>query len=83
MFGFGKKKKQQQEIGAMFMRRSFAAAEVSELLGEWRWDGGFSNQEIAAALAPMRARSRDMHKNNGDFVSIHARAGRATPSGQR
>ena len=69
MFGiFGRKKKQQrQESGAMFMRRSFAAAEVSELLGQWRWDGGFSNQEIAAALAPMRARSRDMHKNNGDF----------------
>ena len=49
------------------MSRSFAAAEVSGMLGEWRWDGGFSNQEIAASLPVMRARSRDMHKNNGDF----------------
>lgn len=49
------------------MRRSFAAVEVSDMLGAWTWDGGFSNQEIASALAPMRARSREMHKNNGDF----------------
>ena len=68
MFGFGKKKRRQvPQGGAAVLHRSFAAVEVSELLGAWRWDGGFSNQEIAAALAPMRARSRDMHKNNGDF----------------
>lgn len=47
--------------------RSFAAAEVSRVLGAWRWDGGFSNQEVSSALATIRARSRDMHKNNGDF----------------
>ena len=45
---------------APMLCRSFAAVEVSEILGQWRWDGGFSNQEIAAALAPMRARSREM-----------------------
>lgn len=52
---------------ASALRRSFAAVEVSEIIGNWTWDGGFSNQEIAAALAPMRARSREMQKNNGDF----------------
>lgn len=52
---------------APMLCRSFAAVEVSEILGQWRWDGGFSNQEVAAALASMRARSREMHKNNGDF----------------
>lgn len=56
-----------REVVAPVMRRSFAAVEVSDIIGAWTWDGGFSNQEIAAALAPMRARSRDMHKNNGDF----------------
>lgn len=67
MFGFGKKKKRQVEGGATRLHRSFAAVEVSEVLGNWRWDGGFSNQEIASALSSMRSRSRDMHKNNGDF----------------
>lgn len=47
--------------------RSFAACEVSQVLGAWKWDGGFSNQEISASLAVMRSRSRDVHKNNGDF----------------
>lgn len=50
--------------------RAFAAAEVSRLLGAWRWDGGFSNQEIASSLATIRARSREMAKNNGDFVKF-------------
>ena len=67
MWPFGKKKRSVVEAGARLLTRSFAAAEVSELLGEWRWDGGFSNQEIPASLATMRSRSRDMHKNNGDF----------------
>ena len=68
MFGFGKRKTaKRQFVSAQMMRRSFAAAEVSELLGQWKWDGGFSNQEIASSLASIRARSRDMHKNNGDF----------------
>lgn len=56
-----------REVVAPVMRRSFAAVEVSDIIGAWTWDGGFSNQEIAGALAPMRARSRSMHKNNGDF----------------
>lgn len=70
MWPFRKKQSQrgsEARYVAHAMSRSFAAAEVSQLLGQWRWDGGFSNQEIAAALSPMRARSRDMHKNNGDF----------------
>ncbi len=47
--------------------RSFAAVEVSDIIGEWKWDGGFSNQEVANSLAVMRSRSREMMKNNGDF----------------
>jgi len=44
--------------------RSFAAADVSRILGGWRWDGGFSNDEIAAQLGTLRARSREMAKNS-------------------
>jgi len=44
--------------------RSFAAADVSRILGPWTFDGGFSNDEVCAALATMRARSRDMYKNS-------------------
>lgn len=62
------KRKAQQQLPVMHgYCRSFAAAEVSRVLGPWQWDGGFSNQEIASALASIRARSREMHKNNGDF----------------
>ncbi len=48
--------------------RMFAAAEVSRILKPWIWDGGFSNTEIAAALATIRARSRDMAKNSEHYV---------------
>lgn len=60
------KKKKPQEV-PFKMVRMFAAAEVSETLGLWRWDGGFSNQDISSSLSVIRSRSRDMHKNNGDF----------------
>lgn len=67
MFNFFKRKKTFSPAAPQFSRRSFAACEVSETLGPWHWDGGFSNQEISMALASMRSHSRDMHKNNGDF----------------
>ena len=47
--------------------RSFSAAEVSRILAPWQWDGGFSNQEIAVNLSVIRARSRDMQKNNEHY----------------
>lgn len=67
MFGLFKKKTPEPPTAMRVACRSFAAAEVSRTLGQWRWDGGFSNQEISSCLASIRARSRDMHKNNGDF----------------
>lgn len=48
--------------------RSFSAAEVSALLGPWRFDGGFSNTEVSASLSTVRARSRDMAKNSEYFA---------------
>ena len=48
--------------------RAFSAAEVSRLLKPWTWDGGFSNQEVAAGLALIRARSRDMQKNSEHYA---------------
>lgn len=66
MFGLFKKKETRTPKMSGMMR-SFAAAEVSRTLGAWMWDGGFSNQEIASSLATIRARARDMQKNNGDF----------------
>ena len=59
MFGIFKRKKEQGggKRGHHFMRM-FAAAECSRLLNPWIWDGGFSNQEIAASLAIIRQRSR-------------------------
>lgn len=47
--------------------RSFAAAEVSRILTSWRWDGGFSNDEIAGQLASIRSRSRELQKNSPHF----------------
>lgn len=44
--------------------RSFAAAETNRLLSGWKWDGGFSAQEIRSQLATIRSRSREMAKNN-------------------
>jgi len=44
--------------------RGFAAAEVGRMLGGWKWDNGFSNDEIRAQLTTVRARSREMYKNS-------------------
>lgn len=67
MFGIFKKK------GAGIFRastsvKSFAAAEVSTILGPWKWDAGFSNDEIAHALTTIRTRSRDMQKNSEHYA---------------
>ena len=48
--------------------RSFAAAEQSRILAPWTFDGGFSNGEVASALALIRARSRDMAKNSEQYL---------------
>lgn len=50
--------------GRAFSVRSFAAAQTDRLLAGWKWDGGFSAQEVASGLATIRARSREMAKNN-------------------
>ena len=47
--------------------RSFGAAAVDNMLQPWVWDGGFSNTEISAQLAIIRARSRDMAKNSAHY----------------
>lgn len=48
--------------------RSFAAAEQSRLLSPWTFDGGFSNQDVAASLSTIRSRSRDMAKNSEQYI---------------
>jgi hypothetical protein len=52
MFNIFKRAKHKPEDTAQKSRlvRSFSAAEVSRILSPWKWDGGFSNTEIAAAL---------------------------------
>lgn len=67
MFGFFKRSEKPKKQPNAFLRM-FSAAEVSRLLRPWIWDGGFSNGEIAAALATVRARSRDMAKNSEHYV---------------
>ena len=67
MFDFLKRKKQQGGKRGHFMRM-FAAAECSRLLSPWVWDGGFSNADVAAGLAVIRARSRDMAKNSEHYL---------------
>lgn len=47
-----------------FVVRGFDAAAVDRLLAGWKWDGGFDSVEIGAQLATLRARSREMTKNN-------------------
>lgn len=66
MFNFFKR---QKPIGGRSGRvmRMFAAAECSRLLRPWVWDGGFSNTEVAAALATIRQRSREMQKNSEHY----------------
>lgn len=44
--------------------RSFTIASTSRLLAPWKWDGGFSNREVKAALSRARSRARDMFKNS-------------------
>lgn len=48
--------------------RAFAAAEVNSILGPWKWDAGFANDEIALALSTIRTRSRDMQKNSEQYA---------------
>ncbi len=67
MFGFGKSKTRRRGIVSSFFR-AFNAAEVSRILAPWKWDGGFSNQEVGAALSAIRARSRDMQKNSEHYA---------------
>lgn len=47
--------------------RSFACAEISKILSPWTFDGGYSNEEISAALKTIRGRSRDMQKNSEQY----------------
>ena len=68
MFGFFKRNSAKRSRRPSHFCRAFAAAEVSRILAPWKWDGGFSNQEVAAALATVRDRSRDMQKNSEHFA---------------
>ncbi|MFA5264848.1 MAG: phage portal protein [Opitutaceae bacterium] len=56
-------KRESRRRGGIAMR-GFAAAEVDRLLAGWKWDGGYSAQEITAQLPLMRSRSREMAKNS-------------------
>lgn len=44
--------------------RSFAVAQTDRILRGWGWDGGYSAHEIRWQLSTIRARSREMSKNN-------------------
>lgn len=63
MFGFFKKSRKAANK-AFGMVRAFVAAEVNAILSPWKYDGGFSNTEVATALSTMRNHSRDMQKNS-------------------
>jgi len=47
-----------------FAVRSFAAAQIDRLLSGWKWDGGYSSNEIKGQLGTIRSRSREMSKNS-------------------
>jgi len=47
--------------------RGFQAAQTDRLLANWRYDGGFTPQEIISALDIIRARSRQMAKDSALF----------------
>jgi len=47
--------------------RSFGAAETDRLLAGWKWDNGFTAQDISGQLASIRSRSRDMQKNSAHY----------------
>lgn len=66
MFGIGKKEKGKNALRGML--RSFSAAAIQRIIGPWKWDGGFSNDEVANALTTIRARSRDMQKNSEHYA---------------
>lgn len=68
MFGFLKGRRAAPRGRRVGFTRMFAAAECSRLLRPWTWDGGFSNGEISAALATIRARSREMAKNSEHYL---------------
>ena len=68
MFGIFKRRERQTPQKSRNAVRMFAAAEVSRTLRPWIWDGGFSNTEIAASLALIRARSREMQKNSEHYL---------------
>ena len=68
MFGILKRKNRQGGGKRGNYVRMFAAAECSRLLRPWTWDGGFSNADVAAGLAVIRARSRDMAKNSEHYL---------------
>lgn len=65
MFGLFSHKKTPPKKPQIF--RAFAAAEVSRILNPWKWDGGFSNSEVATSLVSIRSRSRDMQKNSEHY----------------
>ena len=47
-----------------FAVRGFAAAQTDRLLSGWQWDGGFTAQDIRSQLPAIRAKSRELAKNN-------------------
>ena len=62
---FWTRKKEKQERGRQNIAvRGFAAATTDRLLAAWRYDGGFTPFEVSANLETIRARSRQMAKDN-------------------
>ena len=66
MSWFTRKKSAGRRVGQVAVR-GFQAAVVDRLLAAWRYDGGFTPQEISQNLHTIRSRSRDMAKNNPHF----------------
>jgi lambda family phage portal protein len=64
MWPFKSRGKPTPDKGRSIAVRGFAAAQTDRLLAGWRWDGGYSAQEIRGQLATVRSRSREMAKNN-------------------
>lgn len=70
MFGIFRRRNTDHRPAPVHMGRSFAAAEVSRILAPWRFDGGFSNDEIRTQLQLIRSRARDRHKNDEYFTNF-------------
>ncbi len=66
MSWFARKKSAGRRVGQVAVR-GFQAAVVDRLLAAWRYDGGFTPQEISQNLHTIRSRSREMAKNNPHF----------------